>query len=630
MSSVTMSGADLWTRGSCILVLIVAVLIVAQAADSAVVIAPAVKVGDALTAAAVGQTALPEHLAITQYDGPATCVGCHQTEAQEMFGSLHYQITGPTPNVPNISGNSGKGDTAFNTYCGATVSSDRIACWSCHVAYGKPPQATMTTEQLNNIDCLMCHQDVYKRKPSGPFQAVTFTDYTGVSHTWSFPVTDALGGFDLVMDEANMTITALQAAQTVHRPTRNTCLRCHANAAGSDGAKRGDLSSVSVNPPLTSDVHLSPQGANHTCQDCHLTQNHHMMGRGLDLRANDRPERLTCMLCHTSAPHSDARRNNHAVHIACQTCHIPKYAKDMATEVARDWNRPVWAASLFGGQGGFKPEETRAGTLTPTYAWFDGTSNVYALGQTAVQNAAGQYELGAPIGSVKSPVSQIYPMKEHVSNSALHTATGQLIAHSTYKYFVTGDFNAAVADGMQWAGLSGAWTMVPVHTYQTINHGVEPAANALGCGQCHQQYAAGGTVRMDLQGKLGYALKGAKTTVCTQCHGPKSDTMTFSQVHSKHVDSKRYDCGWCHTFARPERGLRPAPGMAFRPADFDMDGDVDLGDFSWFEACFNGANRATPAANCSNVDLDHDSDVDLGDFGAFQGCFNGPNRAPKC
>jgi hypothetical protein len=70
------------------------------------------------------------------------------------------------------------------------------------------------------------------------------------------------------------------------------------------------------------------------------------------------------------------------------------------------------------------------------------------------------------------------------------------------------------------------------------------------------------------------------------------------------------------------------------PQDADGDGDVDLVDFSVFQACFNGPNRPWPSsANqraCTCFDQDNDGDVDLIDFSVFQGCFNGPNRPPNC
>jgi hypothetical protein len=71
------------------------------------------------------------------------------------------------------------------------------------------------------------------------------------------------------------------------------------------------------------------------------------------------------------------------------------------------------------------------------------------------------------------------------------------------------------------------------------------------------------------------------------------------------------------------------------PHDVDGDGDVDLMDFSLFQSCFNGANRAWNAPPvdqraCACVDMDADGDVDLIDFSVFQNCFNGPNRSPNC
>jgi len=66
------------------------------------------------------------------------------------------------------------------------------------------------------------------------------------------------------------------------------------------------------------------------------------------------------------------------------------------------------------------------------------------------------------------------------------------------------------------------------------------------------------------------------------------------------------------------------------PEDFDGDSDVDLTDFSLFQLCFNGPNRAHALpGQCSGPDVDDDGDVDLSDFGLFQACFNGPNRPPS-
>jgi len=558
------------------------------------------------------------HANIASYAGPATCVRCHSAQAADVFHSVHYQWTGPTPNVTNIDGDSGKADTAMNTYCGMTGSSPYATCSGCHAGYGLKPTRTLTQEQMNNVDCMLCHQDKYKRKWAGPFVPQTFTDYSGNVRTWQLPVETA-DGIAFMPDEAAMGVTALEAARTVHLPTRASCLRCHANAGGGDGTKRGDISSACNAPTTTVDFHLSPQGANLTCQACHTFEHHRVHGRGLDLRENDRPGFMDCTGCHPAAPHGDAGLNNHAVHVACQTCHIPRYAKGVDTEIARDWRASIWSQSLLGGQGGLKPFETRGSNLTPSYKWFDGTSRLYATGQVAQLNDQGQYDFGSPNGSVSSNVAKIYPMKEHRSNAARQDATGRIIPHSTFTFFVTGDFSRAVADGMAYAGMSGSWTLVNTHTYQTLNHGVEPKSNALACGKCHAALSGGPTV-MNLKTDLGYAVKAPLTTICTQCHGMENEGQGFSSVHSRHVASKKYDCSWCHNFTRPERGLKLKSGT-----DADADKVVDAFDncpslSNGTQADFDHDNIGDACDACPRVygqgsgpDTDHDGHADMCD-----------------
>ena len=500
------------------------------------------------------------HESITSYDGPATCVACHRAEAEDMHGSVHYQMSGPTPNVTNINGTAGKNDGAFNTYCGTIETSRWATCAGCHAGYGQRPQPEPTTEQLNNVDCLMCHQDDYARTAAGPYEFVAALDANHQPRTIRVPIEDE-NGFFFMPDETKMVITPLEAARTVHATTRTTCLRCHAGASGSDGGKRGDISSVTASPPLSSDVHMSPQGQDFTCAVCHDAGNHLVNGRGLDLRPNDVADRFSCENCHTDRPHGDydpnrgERRDVHAARVACQSCHIPTFAKDISTEMERDWLNPFYSPAACGGQGGWKPEEIRDSDVVPTYEWFDGTSEVYNLGQVPTQNADGEYALGVPLGDVASTGAKLYPMKEHRSISALHDATSQLVPHSTFTFFTTGDYNLAVQEGMAQAGMTGSYTIVPVHTFQTINHGVEIAQNALECGDCHDEKDYnGGPARMDLQADLGYELKGATNQVCTQCHGNESSE-GFDATHKKHVREEQFDCSYCHTFSRPDRGL---------------------------------------------------------------------------
>ena len=636
-------------------------------------------------AAGACNSPIPEHCSITAYTGPEVCVACHEGEARDMHGSVHYQQGGAFPNVTNVPSDfKAAGErpakaaasdlvaTGINTYCGTHENSPRFTCAGCHVGNGRFPMAQSLFEklapssveahtQLANIDCLMCHQEVYKRFPDWTSAGLGFSDFSLLNLTTDPPtgklirsdgdavirtgfqgIPNVSAAGDFLFKPAGqdtlpasvpmvpMTLTTLAAAQTVHATTRQSCLNCHAGAAGADGAKRGDLSKENINPSLTLDVHMSPAGENLTCSDCHDAvgtngESHRVRGRGLDLRANDVPGRFTCENggCHTSTPHGDfsnttgASKDKHAMKVACQTCHIPSYAKAaVGTEVARDWQDPHPSDSACNGRGGWLPREDKGGlgsaSLVPSYTWFDGTSEVMYLGEplggvptvpldgaiatkfagTNIGNFdAGDpaYALGMPNGDVTSSTAKLYPMKQHWGKLARNDAANSLVGHSTFEFFRTGSFCRAVAVGLgenpddACTGTPGSTEMptgittVPVFTYQTINHGVEPKANALGgslagCGSCHQDLApTGTTARLDTA-SLGYGprtapslvvstnrttLNGNLDNICSQCHSNETSAQDrgFDEVHKRHVTDKKKDCAACHNFSRPERSL---------------------------------------------------------------------------
>ncbi|MDX2503700.1 MAG: multiheme c-type cytochrome [Gammaproteobacteria bacterium] len=508
------------------------------------------------------------HATINEYTGPETCNECHLKQAKQMHGSVHYQQTGLTPNATNIEGTAGKAENAFNTYCGSIRTSPYFTCVGCHVGNGLPPEPDETTEQLNNIDCMMCHQEDYKRIGAPPYEDFEVIGEDGLPTTIQIPVAET---FRFIPDEENMTISILEAARTVHPTNRKTCLRCHSGASGSDGGKRGDLSFVTVDPPLSSDIHMSSHGEDLTCSACHSAGDHRIAGRGLDLRPNDYPEQLVCSGCHTEQPHEDYdptgadSLDRHATRVACQTCHIPTFAKDISTELERDWEDLHYSEFSCSGRGGWVPHEIRESNVIPSYKWYDGTSEVYVLGEIPTEredsdsdedvDEDGEKMFGIPNGAVNTENARIYPMKEHRAKIAQHVDTQVMIPHSTFTLFTQASFDLAVLDGMAQEGLEGEYDMVDVHTYQTINHGVEGKKSALKCRDCHAPNA-----RMDLEGQLGYELKDTPEQVCTQCHSVKKLKRLkrlngFRPMHKKHVTINKIDCSACHNFSREERGL---------------------------------------------------------------------------
>ena len=488
------------------------------------------------TSTPVGPSPTPgtnPHAGITSYNGPQTCVNCHPSEADSILHSEHMQWAGKWKEV--------------NTYCTAPEPAD-FACRSCHVSTG--PVTGLTVEET---DCLICHNDTYKRALGPQTNTVNVTDWTGATKTYQFPVKiNNEYQFQPRYELMPAGTTMLSLAQNATSPSRLTCLNCHAKAGGGDGVKRGDLAmenATSTNASL--DVHMDADGANLACQDCHVPNNHLIPGKGVDLRVSEGGT-VTCEQCHSNAPHTtNAELNQHAAHVACQTCHIPKYAKaSVGTEMSRDWTHPTWSPSGCNGQGAWIGHETKGYNVVPTYKFWNGQSDIYNFGEsiTAENNV---YNMAKALGTIQN--GKLFPMKVHTSYQPLYTPTSRIVQFDVLWQFMTGRYEEAAARGVSFMGLSGPYSWVNTSADQLITHGVEPKANALQCATCHDS-----NTQMNLQA-LGYTMKGTTAQVCTQCHREKRYSGDYISFHSRHVDSRSNDCSWCHSFSRPERGLALDP-----------------------------------------------------------------------
>lgn len=479
--------------------------------------------------------ACADHTCLT-YTGPGMCVSCHAAQAQAMFGSQHYQWKGQSP--ANVNGVSPQGKlNGVNSYCIAVEQGNWGQCNACHVGRGPKPSATLSDAQLQNIDCLLCHQDQYRRKK------------------------DAATG-EFVPDTAAMSISMDQAVRTVKRtPSRAACLQCHAKAGGGDAYKRGDLALAhGATGDRSFDVHMATAGGNLACTACHKTESHRIAGAGTDLRASDSTTKIACTDCHankaTSTGHTvTVAVNKHVGRVACQTCHIPKYARNAsdtlateATETHRAWRTPELVAGIY------HPGVTLANDLVPRYTFWNGQQDTMLLGDAATRDpVTGGYPTSRPVGGIADPAgTKLFPFKYKTAEQPL--AAGILTPMDMASYRATGDALAAATQGVANMGLdpSAPVTWVTTDTMQLLNHEVAPKAQALGatCTACHGASAT----QMNLR-SLGYVLKAAKSTVCSQCHSDKSYS-GWEGVHDRHVTQKGYDCKWCHAFSRPERGLR--------------------------------------------------------------------------
>uniref|UniRef100_C6E6D7 Cytochrome c domain-containing protein n=1 Tax=Geobacter sp. (strain M21) TaxID=443144 RepID=C6E6D7_GEOSM len=487
------------------------------------------------------------HASLT-WTGYNMCSSCHDAQAKAMYQSVHYQWKGSAAEMTTGPAAQGKmdavdGSSALNAYC-INIQGNWGPCGACHAGTGAKPVATAnpSASQLAAIDCLMCHNDTVNAPYSRVRNATTglFEPAAGLN-------------MNLVVQKASI------------KPTRKNCLGCHAKAGGGDAVKRGDIALASgTTADVLYDTHMATgNGGNLACQACHTFSSHRVAGRGSDLRPEDSTLEVNCSTstCHAtktnmSTGHTTYDTSHHVGRVACQSCHIPKYARNAndtaateATETYRNWQVAEWNATL----NRYEPMPTKANDLKPAYAFWNGVSwGNNSFDAAVLDPATGAYQISRPVGTLNGPAgTKLYPFKYKTASQAL--ANGKIVPLATSTFFATGNYDQAVKDGMVYIGLPSttAYTNVTTDEYQVLNHQVPPAAgNALACAACHPNATA---TQMKLVTNFGYGLKAATSVVCSQCHNAKTPG-SYDRIHS-HVEGKGFDCSWCHNFSRPERGL---------------------------------------------------------------------------
>ncbi|MDD3816330.1 MAG: hypothetical protein PHZ02_17000 [Desulfocapsaceae bacterium] len=512
----------------------------------------------------------------------AKCLTCHDGEGFQSANSLHGMMATAAPKVTNISGDSQKLNE-INTFCSyPNPAMAGAACLSCHPTLGKFENLTAA-----DLDCLQCHNDAYKRSFPGdpdPANHDTVVDWQGNTKTYIPADKDnATGEFYVAFNWAAMPgLTALDLIRGVQRPTTTTCLNCHAKAGGGDWTKRGDLGLNSANPTSSQDVHLASVangGAGLSCTSCHTPSSHKIPGRGIDLRPTEGGSVKACIECHVgmdTGGHAAAGRRSepdrHTARVACQSCHIPAFAKGGATEMWRDWTIPTWNQALCSGQGAWAGEEHKVANVAPDHVFFDGTSYVYSLGQTLskVDPISGYDMMADANGDINGVlgVSKLVPIKRHQSKMAVMssgTDVGKVIPFDVVWQFKTGLSDEAAERGKTYAGFSGSHEWKWLEAEMAINHGVSPAANVAACTSCHhasRDFLIETETKLD---KLGYHLKDAdkngvinaadKAIICSQCHAEKAFKRDWEQMHAHTQKGSGIGCTFCHDIERPERGL---------------------------------------------------------------------------
>lgn len=420
------------------------------------------------------------------------CLECHDKQAMDVMQTSHWKWKGAPRLVKGMEKSKeeyGK-INLINNFCISVEGGDNCAnlefCSKCHPGYGMTNRKFDFTDKTK-VDCLVCHtkDPAYKKGLGGQPDPKAIKE----------------GKLDLV-----------KAAQSVGKPDRNNCGVCHFFGGGGDAVKHGDIDSTLSKPTRDHDIHMGTaktNGLDMSCQECHKTKDHKIAGASTFLATFD--ARTACEDCHSGdmAPHKKSKNaailNGHLKSVACQTCHIPVYAKGQATKMSWDWadvGKDIKTEEEFDKETFAKHKGTFTWgmNVVPTYAWYNGQTERYLKGQKVDPKKV--LYISKPVGSIKDQKAKIFPFKVHTGRQPMDTLTKCLITPQTHKaLWADYQWEKALSEGVKGSGLtySGKFEFVKTAFYGSINHEVAPKEKALQCGECHM-----GGNRLDWKA-LGYA-----------------------------------------------------------------------------------------------------------------------------
>lgn len=438
-------------------------------------------------------------------NGPAVtraCLECHTQAAEQIHETSHWNWLGDEVAVPGHVGRHRLGKAnLLNNFC-IGVQSNEASCAKCHIGYGWKDR-TFDFKSKDRIDCLSCHDGTGEYVKTAPGR-------TGPDETdWG------------------------ALARGVGPTSVRTCGACHFAGGGGEGVKHGDLDPSLLEAKKTLDVHMASDGLGFTCSSCHRGEEagHRFKGRAPSVSV-DAKNLVTCAQCHGDAPHGrdfafrsekeregagrftagpqklspwqSLRRNWHARRVACQTCHIPSFARENPTKLSWDWSRagrrqpdgrPVTEydedgnISYFGAKGAFKWGRN----VVPAYRWWNGTSGRYLTGDRF--DASRTLVMNPPLGGPGDPASKIWPFKLHAGKQPYDAVHKTLIQPKTYgekgsgAYWSDYDWDKAARAGMKYAGLpfSGEIGFARTEMYWPVSHMVAQGDRGLSCADCHSR-----------------------------------------------------------------------------------------------------------------------------------------------
>lgn len=391
-------------------------------------------------------------------DVTTRCLECHDV-ADEIMQTRHWKWRGEIIEDGQYQGKTLGKANLINNFCIA-VTSNQPRCTSCHIGYGWEDESFDFTK-AENIDCLVCHEQTgnYVKVPTGAGMPAD-------------------------------TVDLVAAAQSVATPTRQNCGTCHFDGGGGTGVKHGDLDDSLYDPSPDLDVHMGGLGFH--CEDCHSKNDHNILGASHASIAEGK-NHFTCESCHKGDVHDKDILNSHLKSVACETCHIPKFAKVEPTKTWWDWSKAGEDRDVTVDENGKETYSKKKGefewekNVTPVYAWYDGSAKYYLPGDAIDGNVVKLNDLN---GDITDPNSKIYPFKLMRGKQPYDPVKNYIIIPNLFGkdgYWNTYDWVSASKIGMEQAGLefSGEVDFIETEMYWPLNHMVALADEAVNCIECH-------------------------------------------------------------------------------------------------------------------------------------------------
>lgn len=207
---------------------------------------------------------------------------------------------------------------------------------------------------------------------------------------------------------------------------------------------------------------------------------------------------MSCESCHGPRPHTRVDK------VACQTCHIPAFAREKGTKMWWDWSQ----AGRFDENGetivakdasGFVTYHTKKGAtrwernVSPEYRWYNGVMTYLRLSDRIDETKV--VDINQPHGGYDDPGSRIYPFKIHRGKQVYDAGNMTLAVPKLFgprgsgAYWEDYDWKRSVEAGMAGAGasFSGDISFAETAMYWPIAHMVVPKEQAVQCSECHSR-----------------------------------------------------------------------------------------------------------------------------------------------